>query len=91
MLRRILHYDQNGTSSEVTVEIEYPKKRGEEFGCRVTITGHTFNLDSTILGIDELQAITLAIQFARSVIMDSDSLKGGNLYWLEPGEGFDPL
>jgi len=91
MLRRILHLEQNGRLSEVSVEISYPTGNGEEFGCRVFINGGMFHVDTTIFGVDELQAMTLAIRFARSVIVDSEAYKTGKLYWLEPGADLEPI
>jgi hypothetical protein len=38
-----------------------------------------------------MQAMTLAIRFARSVIVDSEAYKTGKLYWLEPGNDLEPV
>jgi hypothetical protein len=89
MLRRVLQYQQNSKSSEVVIEFEYPKPHGGDYGCRVRIKGHNFNIDRVIYGVDSLQAMTLAIKLARSIITDSNAYKEGRLYWLEPGQDLD--
>jgi hypothetical protein len=91
MLRRILQYQQNGERSEVIIEFGCPKPRDDDFGCRLRIKGESFNVDRIIYGVDSLQAITLAIKLARSIITDSEAYKEGRLYWLEPGVDFDLL
>ena len=91
MLRRILQYQQNGERSEVIIELGNPKPRDDDFGCRLRIKGHSFNVDRVIYGVDSLQAMILAIKLARSIIAESEAYKEGRLYWLEPGEDFDLL
>jgi hypothetical protein len=91
-LRRVLVLDTEGRRSEVVVEIGYPEQYEDDFACHVYIKGHsTLDFNNRIFGIDPLQAMTLAIRFVNSKIVDHPFYKSGELYWLEPGNEVDSL
>jgi hypothetical protein len=91
-LRRVLHLEEESHHSEIAIEIGYPEKHGEEFGCHVVIKSHKLlDFDNIIFGVDPMQAMTLALRFVRCMIMDHEFYRSGRLYWLEPGNDFDPV
>jgi len=85
--RRVYGLRRRGRSpSRVTVEIGTPAAvPGSDWGCRVRIRGLSPRVDTTIFGIDSIQALELALVYSGSVLTSSREFVSGHLrLWDEP-------
>lgn len=84
MLERILTYTDESSSSEVLVRISYPEKQTGDYACAVEVKGGPFDVTTKIFGLDSMQAIVLAISFARRILTESEAHQRSQLYWIAP-------
>lgn len=75
---------QRRGGSPVVVSIDNPIRRddGKDYSCRYTIEGLSEKIERSINGIDEIQALLLAIQLINVDLEQSVEYKNGELSWL---------
>jgi hypothetical protein len=75
-----------GSARRVKVEIGTPAAvPGSDWGCRVRIRGLSDPVDTTIFGIDSIQALSLALVYSGMTLTSSREFLSGRLrLWEEP-------
>ena len=90
MLKRSLSCQSAGFVDEINLTVETPKEiNPDEFICCFGINGGGFSINKSVIGIDSMQSVLLAIKIIKNVILNSDAYRSGNIYWLEKDNGID--
>jgi Domain of unknown function (DUF6968) len=69
----------------VEVEIDAPAKspkRQDEFMCSLRIKAPVSNEETTVYGVDEMQALLLALGYVKSILHRLDETLGLSLCWV---------
>lgn len=68
---------------DVEIELHAPEKEadGVDFNCRYIVSGLEKKIDKRALGVDSLQALTLAIQMLKTDLQQCREKKDGELSW----------
>ena len=74
--------------TEILLSIERPVADGPDFKCRYEINWPGNTRRGHAMGVDEVQALQLALRNAGADISHSTYAKDKKLVWLEPGKGF---
>jgi hypothetical protein len=72
---------------EVHVTIQRPQLDGQDYTCRYSISWPGKVQIGHAMGVDQLQALLLAVSHISSDLTSSPFYKAGQLYWLEPDDG----
>jgi hypothetical protein len=65
-------------------KISYPERQSGDDACLVEVKGGPFDVTTKIFGLDPMQAIVLAISFARRILTESEAYQRSQLYWIAP-------
>ena len=76
----VLSCEGERDQTRVFVGIGYPKREGDNAKCQVIFEGLA-DRTSDIFGVDEFQALSLALKFAEKLLDDLPA--GYNLHWLD--------
>jgi hypothetical protein len=81
------HLGLAGSTTGVTVEIGRPQAYpdGANYFCPYRILGLEDDHVRSAGGVDQIQALVLALQRIGAFLYTSAVYKAGQLYWLEPG------
>ena len=74
-----------GSNNKVVVEIRRPKRRDMNFACPYRITYGARVINREICGVDEFQALQLALRTLAVELHYNKNLPIGRMYWLEKG------
>lgn len=61
-----------------------------DYSCNLTIDGLSNQSSETVIGADGIQALSLAINLAKSIVENSEEYRSGKLVH-DDGEGIGPL
>lgn len=67
---------------KVTLSVFKPRSDGDDIVCDFKITGLSKDIESYAFGIDEIQAVFLALTKASNFLYTSEEYKLGELKWL---------
>lgn len=84
---RKLHLTGRETKS-VLVQIHQPTSTEHDWACRYEITYPDRTISKEVFGVDQIQALQLAMQAIGIELHASKEHKAGELFWEEPGNGY---
>ena len=88
--RRLKAIWNDGSTHAVTIEIGRPYPSGNSFRCSVSVTGLQQDYSPPDLaGFDEVQAVTLSLQFVR-FLLDWHLEAGGQLFYPDDDTPYTP-
>lgn len=59
---------------------------GQDFQCGYEINGLSKKYGRTVMGVDAIQSVLIALKIAAADLSSSDEYKSRDLYWLEVGD-----
>jgi hypothetical protein len=87
-LRRMLTLRLPSGDQPVEVRIHSPRQLDIDYECQVEIHWPGQIWRGSMIGVDECQAVFLALQLVGIRLYNSDHHNAGRLIWLEPGQGY---
>lgn len=89
-IRKLRATWRDGSSHDVTIEIGWPYPIGNSFRCRVSVTGLQQDYSPPDLaGFDEIQALTLSLEFVR-FLLEWHLDEGGSLFYPDTDDPYTP-
>jgi hypothetical protein len=85
---RILKIRYPTEDIDVPIHVYSPKQGNGSSTCRFTIGWPDGEIEMAAGGVDEVQAIDLALKMIGAFLYSSDHHASGSLMWLEKGNGY---